>query len=123
MPRGIARVFGTTARISRNVGAGYSVVASDLAANKVYWGGDRSNANKAETVSDPLETVLELPPRTDVRSEEQSGLASPDLVECPQGSGSVYAVHYVEDVYRGWPGEFRRCICRRSAVPINAPMP
>lgn len=48
---------------------------------------------------------LLLPPGTDVRDFSTS--ITPDVVECPSGSGRWYGVFSVDDVGKGFPNEYR----------------
>lgn len=48
---------------------------------------------------------LLVPALSDVR--DLSNAITPDVVECPEGSGRWYGVSYVDDVGKGFPNEYR----------------
>jgi hypothetical protein len=52
--------------------------------------------------------ILKVPAHTDIRMVGVgNGVANPDLVEVPLGSGLWYAVYAVMDVAKGFPNEYR----------------
>jgi hypothetical protein len=55
-------------------------------------------------VNAPVVSLL-LPPSSDIRGPQ---CAAPDTcVECPAGTGRIYAIGGVDDSGKGWPNEFR----------------
>jgi len=50
--------------------------------------------------------ILLCPQRTDIRSQEKTGVVN-DVVEVPAGTGRFYEVIYVEDLGRGFANEHR----------------
>lgn len=69
----------------------------------------------AEPTNGP--TYLLLPALTDIRSFVQ-GIADPDYVEVPSGSGRWYGVAAVDDVGKGFPNEFRIAEIYQVAEPM-----
>ncbi len=54
----------------------------------------------------PLDTILLVPPLTDVRDGYCAGHVA-DVIECPAGSGRWYSVYGVDDYGKGFANEHR----------------
>ena len=59
---------------------------------------------------------LLVPKLTDIRSQVCYSAVSDktDLIECPAGSGRIYAVQSVDDVGKGFANEFRCAVIRQT---------
>lgn len=68
------------------------------------------------------EMQLLLPPGTDVRTTPQ-GVASPDIIEVPAGSGRIYNVLQVDDIGKGFPNEHRIAILLATGAHGLWPIP
>lgn len=66
---------------------------------------------------------LLVPKGTDVRTETQTGPASPDRAEVPTGSGRYYYVFHVEDVGKGFLNEHRCAVIYQTADFGSWPIP
>jgi hypothetical protein len=72
-----------------------------------------------------------IPKLTDIRCQSLDQ-ANPDLIECPAGSGRMYAVAYVDDIGKGFANEHRLVMMNRmlsdvgfndATIPVPVPLP
>jgi hypothetical protein len=56
---------------------------------------------------------LRVPALTDIRPTDQ--------VECPQHSGRMYSVRWVEDAHKGFPNEYRVGLLEQTSQPFPLP--
>lgn len=70
------------------------------------------------------QAILLVPAATDIRGLE-NGLGSPDVVDCPAGTGRPYVVFRVDDMGRGFPNEHRFAMIAiiPDAYPWPSPVP
>ena len=64
---------------------------------------------------------LLLPPLTDIRGAIQG--QPNDIVEAPAGSGRYYSVFSIEDVSKGFPGEYRVALVVQDVSVAFWPVP
>jgi hypothetical protein len=64
------------------------------------------------------QSILLLPPLTDIRSSIQPGQA--DVVEIPSGSGKWYGVAAADDVGKGFANEHRAAYVYQISSKVNA---
>ncbi len=60
----------------------------------------------------PIDTTILLPALTDIRDGYGAAL-TPDVVECPSGSGRWYVVFGVDDFGKGFPNEHRYALVNK----------
>jgi len=67
--------------------------------------------------------VMLVAKETDVRDYYCAPGNSPDVVQCPPGSGRWYTVYYVDDVAKGFANEHRFVILQKYGFVWPTPIP
>lgn len=69
--------------------------------------------------------VIRFPALTDIRPKYGlvQGMGSPDVIECPAGSGRFYEAEALEDVAKGFANEYRLVVVKQLGRPAGYPIP